>query len=150
MKILFLTNFVFSGVLQSGGAANHYTSGILTSIIEMGLAQEQLDHFFMKYKERMMALIEVFDEKLPKNCSYIKPLGGYFVWITLPENTDAVDFIKFCVEKYKIVFIQGNRFSKQNSFKNNVRITFAFYEADIIREALEKFCEAIQVYINLK
>lgn len=137
-------------MLQSGGAVNHYTSGILTSLIDLGLAQEQLDYYSMKYKERMLALIETFDEKLPKNCSYIKPQGGYFVWITLPENTDSVDFIKFCVENYKIVFIQGNRFSKQNLFKNNVRITFAFHEADIIREALEKFCEAIQVYINLK
>lgn len=98
----------------------------------------------------MFSLIEILDEKLPKNCSYIKPRGGYFVWITLPVIVNSIDFIKFCIENYKIVFIEGNRFSKKNLFKNNVRITFAFHEADIIREALEKFCEAIQVYTNLK
>lgn len=131
-----------------GGALSHYMSGIVTSLIDLGLAQEQLDYFKIKYKERMSAVIEILDEKLPKSCSYIKPKGGLFIWIKFQENFIAADFKKFALKNYKIMCSNGSDFSNERIFQNFIRITFAFYDIKVIRETIEKFCEAIDVYLN--
>jgi DNA-binding transcriptional MocR family regulator len=39
-----------SGILKSGGAANNYMSGIISSMIQLGLAQKQLLLYVNKYK----------------------------------------------------------------------------------------------------
>lgn len=123
----------------------------MTSLIDLGLAQQQLDYFKIKYKERLSAVVDVLDEKLPKSCSYIKPKGGLFIWIKFQENFISADFTNFASEKYKVMCSDGSDFSKERLFKNYVRITFAFYDVEIIRHSIGKFCEAIDDYlINLK
>lgn len=128
---------------------SHYTSGIVASLIDLGLAQEQLDFFTMKYEERLMAVIEILDEKLPKCCSYVKPQGGLFVWIKVKENFISADFKKFVSKNYKILCSDGNDFSNDKVFKNYLRITFSFYNVTVLRETIERFCEAIDRYLNI-
>lgn len=41
-----------SGVLRSGGAPNNYTAGVIESLIDLGLAQEQLSIYRADYKVR--------------------------------------------------------------------------------------------------
>lgn len=39
-----------SGLLRSGGATNNYTSGIVASLIDLGLAKKHLDMCRDKYR----------------------------------------------------------------------------------------------------
>ncbi|XP_058792124.1 2-aminoadipate transaminase-like isoform X3 [Phymastichus coffea] len=139
-----------SGVLKSGGAVNHYVSGLIASILHLKLEDEYLDNLIKIYKERMTALCDVLDRNLPRNCSYRHPQGGYFVWIKLPEELDSLPFMKWCQEVHKVSAIPGARFSNHGKSKNYIRVSIAFHNVENIRKAALLLCNAITEYAKVK
>lgn len=137
-----------SGVLKSGGAINNYTSGIVCSLIELGLAEQQLKNCLKTYKEQCEALCETLDLYLPSSCTFIKPKGGYFIWIKLPEHCDGDALSDFCLKKYKVFAIRGTRFSFENKSCNFIRLSFAFHQAETLRKAGKQLCDGIVDYLT--
>nr|CAD7439005.1 unnamed protein product [Timema bartmani] len=119
-----------SGILKSGGAVNQYMSGVITSILELGLEDKHLDFLVHTCKERMQAVCDTLDQFLPSYCSFMRPEGGYFVWLRLPESVDANRLAVWCQEKYKVAAIPGSRFSVKQGFKNYLRLAIAFHQKE--------------------
>ncbi|XP_073841741.1 uncharacterized protein isoform X2 [Musca autumnalis] len=140
-----------SGFINSGGCLNNYTSGVVASLFQLGLAQQHIQRMYDAYKERMLATCAVFEKHLPTGCQMISPEGGYFIWISLGENYNAGEFLKMCMEEEKIFFIVGSRFAlnvenRQNCF----RLSIAFHGKDKLIDAAERICRCLQKYINNK
>ncbi|XP_055909514.1 2-aminoadipate transaminase [Eupeodes corollae] len=138
-----------SGIFNSGGCLNNFTSGIMASLFELKLAQSHAKMVKDLYQERMLATCEILNNHLPKSCKFIEPQGGYFIWIKLPEHVDANDFLRVCLENNKIFFIPGNRFSFDNSFKNCFRISIAFHKKEVMIRAMMQICDELKKYLNL-
>lgn len=119
-------------------------------MIELNLADEQLQECSRHYKTQRDALIRVLDENLPSSCTFIKPRGGYFVWVKLPENfsQQSSPLSLFLQENYKVTIIEGSRFSLEGKFKNFIRISFAFHSPEIIEAAAKRLCEGIKNYLD--
>lgn len=139
-----------SGVLKSGGAINNYTSGVVSSLIELGLAERQLNKCLNTYKAQCDALSETLDMFLPPSCKFTKPKGGYFIWIKLPECCDGDALSEHCLNNFKVFAIRGTRFSIENKFRNFIRLSFAFHSPAVLREAGWKLCEGINDYLGRK
>lgn len=122
----------------------------MASMIQLGLAQSQAQLAKKAYKQRMLALIEVLKNNLPRSCSFVEPRGGFFIWIRLPENIDSNDFLKFTLAKYKICFLPGDRFSVENRFKNCFRISISFHKKEVLEDAVSKICEGLREYLQIK
>lgn len=137
-----------SGILKSGGCANNYTSGIVSSLIELGLFDAQLEIYYDRYKERMITACGILDRYLPKACKYHRPTGGYFIWIEFPKQVDCKPFNFWCRERYKVFAIPGERFSIKGEAKNCIRLTTAFHEKNTIQTAVKSFCDAAEYYLK--
>ena len=140
--------FRSSGILRSGGAVNHYVSGIITSLLHLKLQDAHLDRLIKVYGERLSVLCEVFDCYLPKDCSYQRPGGGYFVWIHLPLEINASDFIKWCQEEHKVSAIPGVTFSYTQKSCNFLRVSIGFHKKEVLEIASKTLCKAIASYIK--
>uniref|UniRef100_A0A182QW08 Aminotransferase class I/classII large domain-containing protein n=1 Tax=Anopheles farauti TaxID=69004 RepID=A0A182QW08_9DIPT len=138
-----------SGVLKSGGAANNYTAGIVSTLIQMGLAKRQLKHYSVHYSARLQAMAETLENHLPRECSFHKPKGGYFVWIRFPPHIDCEEFNRYSTEKYSVTGIPGTRFSFSGEARNYIRLTFAFHEPAYLRRSVRIFCQAAQDYLAI-
>uniref|UniRef100_A0A182NIU9 Aminotransferase class I/classII large domain-containing protein n=1 Tax=Anopheles dirus TaxID=7168 RepID=A0A182NIU9_9DIPT len=141
--------FRASGVLMSGGAANNYTGGIVSTLIQMGLAQRQLKCYSANYSARLQAMADTLDQHLPRECSFHRPTGGYFVWIRFPPHIDCAEFNRYSMEKYSVSAIPGTRFSVSGEARNYIRLTFAFHEPAYLRRSVRAFCEAAQDYLAI-
>uniref|UniRef100_A0A8D8IBN4 Aromatic-amino-acid aminotransferase 1 n=1 Tax=Culex pipiens TaxID=7175 RepID=A0A8D8IBN4_CULPI len=142
--------FRASGILKSGGAANNYTGGIVSSLIQLGLAEQQLEKYSTKYSERLRAAADVLEAKLPAGCSFERPKGGYFIWIRFPEGVDCVDFNQYSLKHFGVTAIAGSRFASGATHRNFLRVTFAFHEAGYLMESVEKLCRAAEQYLAEK
>lgn len=138
--------FKESGILKSGGAINNYTSGIMCSVIELGLAEKQLNECLKLYKSQCDTLCQALGA-LPTNVKFHKPKGGYFVWIELPVDCDSGDLSEYILKHYKVYVIVGNRFSVENKFKNFIRLSFAFNSLINLREGGQRLCEGISKFL---
>lgn len=158
--------------MRSGGAANNYTSGVVASLIELGLAKKHLDMCRNKYrvseakrisnihynfmcicrfyfKERMEIACKILRENLPKDCVFLEPKGGFFIWLKFPANVVAADFNLYCLDKYQVVAIAGDTFSASGLFKNCLRITIGFHGKENLALGLEKLCKAYGEFVAL-
>lgn len=93
---------------------------------------------------------QLLREKLPKNCHFLEPKGGFFIWITFPANVVAADFNRFCLDKYKVVAIAGDLFSANGSFKNCLRVTIGFHSKENLTIGLTKLCKAYGEFVASK
>ncbi|XP_012535404.1 2-aminoadipate transaminase [Monomorium pharaonis] len=139
-----------SGILCSGGAVNHYVSGVITSMLHENLEDKYLDKIIKIYKERLDMLCTTLNHFLPNCCSYQRPAGGYFVWIHLPSDMDATEFIKWCQKEYKVSAIPGVRFSYKGEAKNFLRLSIGFHTKEVLETATQTLCKALLIYIKHK
>lgn len=137
-----------SGVMSSGGAVNHYVSGVMTSMLHKNLETEYLDKVIKIYKERLDTLCATFDRFLPNCCSYRRPKGGYFIWLHLPSDVDGTKFNKWCQKEYKVSAIPGTQFSYKGEAKNFLRISIGFHPKEVLETAIQTLCKALSTYVR--
>ncbi len=132
-----LKPLIGSGMLDSGGCLNQFTSGIMRSAIELGLLDQHLTHLRQTYRQRVIALDNAIQEHLSKWVTYTSPLGGFFFWLRLPEEIDSRSLIAKA-DQYEVNFKHGSSFSSQQGLHNFIRLSFSFYDIETLEEGIRR------------
>ena len=134
-----------SGVVRSGGGLSSFVSGVMRSLIDLGLADEVLDGLRPVYAERSAVLCRALRELLPA-VTFVEPTGGYFVWAQLPALPSAVpsaaEFLPVA-RAGGVSFHAGARFSSGGGFAQHIRLSFAHYEAPELEEGVRRLARAL-------
>ncbi len=136
-----LERFSLHGALRSGGGLNPMVGSIVTDVIESGALGRHIDELRATFAERCGALSIAVRSQLP-TASFTEPEGGYFVWVRLPEGLDAGDLFERAVD-HAVGFCPGPRCAVQRDLSGFVRLCFAFYEADELREGVERLASLV-------
>ena len=137
-----MPQLVEKGLLASGGGNNHFTSGIVRSVLENGWQVEYLNHLRQLYTQRINCLDKVLRQQLPQSVTWQKPDGGYFFWLQLPENSDGSKLLKVAAE-HNVSFQLGSKFSSSDNFSNYMRLCFAFYDEATLQQGVSRLADAI-------
>jgi DNA-binding transcriptional MocR family regulator len=126
-----------SGVINSGGSFNHFTSLVVREAIQQGLQQEFLKHLRATYARR----VEVMDEALQEHFSGIarwqKPLGGYFFWLEFDDGIDTTA-LRPAADAFQTGFQPGQNSSSRGALRHCLRLSFAHYGEDDIRRGITR------------
>ena len=114
------------------------------------MATQDLDrwvlHLRETYRRRRDALCGALVRHLSGYASFVKPVGGFFIWVQLEPSVklDAVALL----EKAKILgvaFQPGPRFTVDPSrHRRSFRLSFAFYDEATLEKAVAVLLRAIQ------
>jgi DNA-binding transcriptional MocR family regulator len=140
-KPLRLERLVGCGLVDSGGGLNPFTAGLVRSALELGIQQEQLIRLKNTYRQGTAVLSQALREHIP-SFKFIEPQGGFFVWGQLPEevNTEALLPI---ARRYQVGFQPGLKFSSRQGLRNYVRLSFAYYDEEELREGVQRLARVI-------
>ena len=126
-----LNTLITAGLLESGGGLNPFTSGIMHSLIELGLQNACVDNLRTVYGERSATLSQAIRTYLP-GCSFTEPRGGFFIWVQLPQGRTAAE-VHDSALKQGVSFQPGTRFGASAGLSECMRLSFAYYEnADLV------------------
>ena len=125
------------GLLDSGGGLNPFTSGIVASALEEGLVLEHLGGLRREYGARARALAAALGGLLPGGSEVSAPQGGFFVWLALPEGTDSRRLLQRALGA-GVSFVPGTRFSTRGHFGDHLRLSFSYYDADLLAEGVRR------------
>ena len=136
-----LDTLMRSGLVQSGGGLNPFTSGVVRSLLDLGLADTTLDALRAVYAERSAVLCGALREQLPA-VTFVEPRGGYFVWVALPNAMPAAALLPRA-KAAGVTFHPGGRFVSRDGFAHAMRLSFAHYDAPTLVEGVERLARAM-------
>jgi 2-aminoadipate transaminase len=135
-----IKRFVTSGLLDSGGGLNPFTSAIVRYVIESGGLAANIGRLKAEYGSRIMEMEKSLQRHLPL-AEYIPPQGGYFFWLRLP-NVDTIELQKKA-RSFKVGFNPGVRFSSQMGLREFIRLSFVHYSSVEIEEGIIRLQESL-------
>lgn len=131
-----------SGMVESGGGLNPFTSRMMLSMIELGLQDACLDRLKTVYKQRSATLCTALRHYLPTS-TFVEPAGGFFVWIQLPPGRTAWATLKVAREN-GVSFQPGPRFGSDAALDHFIRLSFAYYEEPELVEGVRRLAEVLR------
>lgn len=140
------------GPLHSGGGFNPFMGAVVAEMIENGFVEKQVERVRKHYKSTCTALCDAIDKYVctavreDEEVTYLKPTGGFFCFLTLPERYDTQQLLEVA-QKCGVSYFVGRHSSPDKSlFKNCVRLCFAFAESDVIVEGVKRLGKAMKEY----
>ncbi|MBT3487579.1 MAG: PLP-dependent aminotransferase family protein [Desulfobacula sp.] len=131
-----------SGLIDSGGGFNPFTSEIVNSFICLGFLKVHIKHLKTVYGQRIKVFCDQLRMHLPKQAKFKIPKGGYFIWVKLPDNMDTKS-LRQEARKHNVDFHQGSLFSHNKELKNYLRLAFALYDEDVLAEGARRLGKVI-------
>ena len=117
------------------------TEGIVYEYCRRGLLAPNIEKLKALYHPRMDCMLRML-EKHMTDTQYIKPDGGFFLSITLPETVDGRD-MQNNAEQFGIVLSDGSGFFTDGKGDNFVRLPFCGITEAEIEIGIQRLAEAI-------
>jgi DNA-binding transcriptional MocR family regulator len=128
---------VDSGVFESGGGAGQFTSHVVAAFIELGLLEQQVKILRKEYGQRRDILLNALKRQLPEICHFVKPGGGFFVWLNLSRETDCSNLLP-TAEAGGVSFVPGELFHTDDRGQNWCRLNFTMVSVEDLAEGARR------------
>jgi 2-aminoadipate transaminase len=139
-----IKRLVTSGLLDSGGGMNPFTSAIIRGVIESGNLEQHVNKLIETYRPRLQTMDSMLKQHLT-DITYIVPQGGYFFWLQFPEQVNAKELRQRALA-FKIGLRQGALFSSAGGSQNYIRLCFAHYDEKNIEQGILRLKECLAGY----
>ena len=133
---------VNAGRFDSSGGNTPFIQALIHGILKSNALDRNILSCRKFLSQNCEALSQLAMEKLGKYMTFMKPNGGYFLWLKLKHPLIAQQLVDNA-EQFNIHFHAGNRFSI-NPKNNHIRLSFSYYaEGDFKTgvERLEQLCD---------
>lgn len=109
---------------------------IIAEYLNRDLLPEHIAEISKVYAHSASVMVEAMEEYFPDWVEYEKPIGGLFIWCTLPEGWDASELFKKAVAR-KVAFVPGVSFFTTSGKGNNTfRLNFSAEPEERIRRGI--------------
>jgi DNA-binding transcriptional MocR family regulator len=126
-----------NGFVNSGGSISHHSSHIVRHAIDLGLQQAHVKQLKRGYRNRVEAMHDSLQTEFGDLANWQRPDGGYFFWVRFADGVDTAAFRERAGE-LQTGFQPGYVFSSGGKLRNFLRLSFAHYSEDDIREGIAR------------
>lgn len=120
----------------------------ISNYLETSDWQGQIGLYRDMYRTRRDTMLAALEECMPDGCSWTRPSGGFFVWVTLPEGIDAQAMLPRGVNA-RVAFVPGDAFYADGQGTRNVRLSYCFPTSDDIRVGVERFASVVRRELDM-
>ncbi|PVH96705.1 PLP-dependent transferase [Periconia macrospinosa] len=146
-----------TGSTRSGGAPSQLAATFLAEALESGELQRHVyetlqPSYGIRYQRMVTAINEELiplGVRLPQTDRDV--VGGYFIWITLPDPLKGAVVAQRCRDEENLAVAQGEIFEvpgdtdrKGTHFENALRVCFAWEEEDMLAEGIRRLARVIR------
>src|ERR1044072_3355156 len=85
--------------------------------------KSQIKSFQEMYRERRDAMLGALEQHMPAGCTWTKPEGGFFVWLTVPEGIDTKAMQPRAVTE-RVAYVPGTGFYADGFGSRQLRPAF--------------------------
>ena len=120
---------------------------VAAEFLESGRLDENLQRSILLYKGKRDLLLGLLEEYMPEGVSWTHPEGGLFLFLTMPEGFDAVEFYDTALDA-GMAYVAGEFFHPDGSGKNTMRMNFSFMTHERITEGVKLLASLLTVRLS--
>ena len=98
--------------------------------------RDQIASFCELYKVRRDAMLESLEEHFPKEATWTKPGGGFYVWVNLPPEIDTKAMMPKAIVA-KVAYVPGTAFYADGFGSWSMRLSYCHPTPERIREGVK-------------
>lgn len=117
--------------------SNIYTQYLIWDYLVHNDVEEHIAKIKALYKKQASAMLEAMAKYFPKDIKYTTPLGGMFLWVTLPEGVSAMGMFPKALEQ-KVVYVPGDPFYIGRKDVNAMRLNYTNADCKTIEEGIKR------------
>jgi 2-aminoadipate transaminase len=99
------------------------------------------------YRERRDIMLAEMERTFPRGVRWTRPMGGLFLWVTLPERMDAAQILPAAVEN-KVAFVPGSPFFPSGGGANTLRMNYSNATNAGLREGMARLGKTLKQFIQ--
>jgi 2-aminoadipate transaminase len=129
--------------LKSDGGSCPLTQRIITEFLGGGRLPSHIERVQTAYRHNRDAMVAALGRELP-DATFEVPDGGYYVWVTLPEDVDG-DRLAAAASESGVTVLPGSRFfaNRDVAFpKNHLRIAYSHATPDEVVDGIRRLASA--------
>ncbi|WP_195179685.1 PLP-dependent aminotransferase family protein [Mesorhizobium sp. INR15] len=104
----------------------------------------QVEKLIGAYRERRDGLLAALEANMPKGVTWTRPDGGMFVWVTLPEGSDATALLARAVKEARVAFVPGSAFYADGGGRNTLRLSFTLADRRAVMEGIPRLAALLK------
>ncbi|MBV9804244.1 MAG: PLP-dependent aminotransferase family protein [Solirubrobacterales bacterium] len=120
---------------------NMVSQAIVHQFCLSGALERSIENVRNALRERAETLCEALSSELPE-ARFVKPSGGYFLWIDLPRGTDVGALFEAAAER-GVLFVKGSDFVLAGA-ESSLRIAYSGVTPAEIEEGVKRLAEAYE------
>jgi 2-aminoadipate transaminase len=101
------------------------------------------------YRDRRDATLDALAATMPTGTRWTHPLGGFYVWVTLPDGFDARAMLPRAVTA-RVAYVPGSAFYADGSGTTSMRLSYCFPDPNRIREGVRRLAGVLEEEIELR
>jgi DNA-binding transcriptional MocR family regulator len=132
---------VVQKVVLARQAADLHGSNLDQMIIQRVAAEmfdEQVRRILPVYARRRDAMLSALERFMPAGVTWIRPAGGMFIWLTLPETLDSRELLRTSLESEGIIFVPGSSFFTNGDGARNIRLNYTKSSEATIEDGMRR------------
>jgi 2-aminoadipate transaminase len=118
---------------------NMVAQSIVAEFCNSGAIERSIATVKEALRERRDATADALERHIP-DATFVKPQGGYFLWVDLPEGSDVVALAAGAEER-GVVFVKGSDFLIEGG-DSSLRIAYSAVPPDQIEEGIARVADA--------
>ncbi|HLM10455.1 MAG TPA: PLP-dependent aminotransferase family protein [Thermoleophilaceae bacterium] len=118
---------------------NMVAQAIVAEFCDSGAIERSIATVKRALRERRDATAHALETHIP-DARFVKPEGGYFLWVDLPEGSDVVRLEQGAKER-GVVFVKGADFLLEGGH-NSLRLAYSAVPPDQIEEGIARVADA--------
>ncbi|TFD64461.1 PLP-dependent aminotransferase family protein [Cryobacterium ruanii] len=124
-----------------------FTQMVISEYLSTADWKGQINTFRGVYHERKNAMLSALDEYLP-DLGWTNPAGGFYVWVTLPEQLDSKAMLPRAVKEL-VAYTPGTAFYADGDGRQSMRLAFCYPTPENIRVGIRRLATVIRGELDL-
>ncbi|KMQ49455.1 GntR family transcriptional regulator [Chitinispirillum alkaliphilum] len=120
-----------------------YTQVLAAKFFSEKKLQEYLTTLRPVYARRAQIMLDGLEKNMPEGVKWTTPKGGFYVWVTLPENINSSDVFNKSIEG-GAAFVVGSAFDPEGERNNCFRLAFSHTPEDKIADGVRIVADAVR------
>ncbi|WP_312520111.1 PLP-dependent aminotransferase family protein [Massilia sp.] len=111
------------------------TQMVVHEVVKDGFLEQHIPTIRHLYGDQCQVMLDAMKEHFPAGVTWTEPEGGMFIWVTLPQQVDAMKLLEQSLAA-RVAFVPGAPFYANDPASNTLRLSFVTVPPERIREGI--------------